>query len=175
MSMEWKVLDNDYLNYLRDNFEHRVPYSNYGNDKYKPFFGTLFELDDLVYVTQISSPKKRHLTLRQNIDFYKIYNPDDHRLISVVNLNFMFPIHKSLLSDLKYKEIDKLRTFENIKEKSKYIDLLQTELAILNTLPLSKNALKIYNLKYDYPNNDVSKRCFDFKSLEIACQSYISK
>ena len=51
--MEWKIVNEDYLNYLRHN-ETRIPHSNYGEDKYKPFFGILFETNDFYYVTQIS-------------------------------------------------------------------------------------------------------------------------
>ena len=43
--MEWKIVNEDYLNYLRHN-ETRIPHSNYGEDKYKPFFGILFETND---------------------------------------------------------------------------------------------------------------------------------
>ena len=52
--MDWKVVDEAYLNYLRC-YESRIPFSNYGEDKYKPFFGALFDLDDEIsYITQIS-------------------------------------------------------------------------------------------------------------------------
>lgn len=47
--MEWLVIDEKYLNYLRDK-ESRIPKSDYGNDKYKPFFGVLFETDILSIV-----------------------------------------------------------------------------------------------------------------------------
>lgn len=41
--MEWLVIDEKYLNYFR-NKESKIPNSNYGNNKFKPFFGILFEL-----------------------------------------------------------------------------------------------------------------------------------
>lgn len=34
--MDWLVIDEHYLNYLRKS-EKRIPRSNYGDDKYKPF------------------------------------------------------------------------------------------------------------------------------------------
>lgn len=173
MKMVWKVVNEYYLDFLRDNYESRVPYSNYGEDKYKPFFSPLFEVNDLVYITQISHPQKRHNDIKQNIDFYKIYNPSDNRLLAVINLNYMFPIHKSLMFDLRYKEIERYRTFKNEEEKSKYIDLLRIELNIINKLPLQKNALKIYDMKYEYPDNYISKRSFDFKKLEEGCLKYL--
>lgn len=173
MQIKWKVLNDTYLDYLRNKHESRIPYSYYGEDKFKPFFGSLFEIDDMVYVSQISHPQDKHLKMKQNIDFYKIYHPDDGRLISVVNLNYMFPIHKSLLIDLEYKEIDKHRAFVSDEAKSKYIDLLNIELKIINELPIIENATKLYNNKYTYPDNKVSKRCFDFKQLEKACLKYM--
>jgi protein AbiQ len=174
MSIKWKVVNEIYLNYLRDYYERRIPYSEYGDDKYKPFFGELFEIEDIVYVSQISHPQERHNKLKQNIDFYKIYHPDDGRLVAVINLNYMFPIHKSLLIDLQYKDIEKYRKFKSDLEKSKYIDLLNTELQVLNQLPIQENAFKIYNMKYEYPDHPVSKRSFDFRKLEIALNNYIS-
>lgn len=41
-----------------------------GSDKYKPFFGVLFETDNLYYVTQVSHPQKRHQKMTQQKDFY---------------------------------------------------------------------------------------------------------
>ncbi|MCE5220065.1 MAG: type III toxin-antitoxin system ToxN/AbiQ family toxin [Clostridium sp.] len=173
MKITWKIVNEFYLNYLRDNYESRIPYSNYGDDKYKPFFSPLFEINDLIYITQISHPQKRHYELKKNIDFYKIYHPNDGRLLAVINLNYMFPIHNSLMADLRYKSIENYRLFKYEEEKSKYIDLLRIELNIINKLPLQKNAFKIYNMKYKYPDNFISQRSFDFKKLEDACFKYL--
>lgn len=49
--MEWLVIDEKYLDYLRQE-DSRIPKSNYGKDKYKPFFGTLFETEEFYYVTR---------------------------------------------------------------------------------------------------------------------------
>lgn len=175
MEIKWKVPDDTYLDYLRDNYDKRIPFSDYGDDKYKPFFGSLFETGELVYISQISHPQDRHNTIKQAIDFYKIYHPDDNRLIAVVNINYMFPIHKSLLIDLQYKNIDQYRTFDSIESKSKYIDLLTNEIKQINQLPIIENAKKIYAMKYDYPDSKVAKRSLDFKRLEQGCRFYMSR
>lgn len=104
--MNWLIIDEKYLNYLRAK-EKRIPFSDYGQNKYKPFFGVLFETDEFYYVTQILHPQNRHLTMKANEDFKKIYLPDSNRLIAVINLNYMFPIPKSLYQKLEYKDIDK--------------------------------------------------------------------
>ncbi|MCL2416048.1 MAG: type III toxin-antitoxin system ToxN/AbiQ family toxin [Defluviitaleaceae bacterium] len=168
----FKEVDEKFLKWLRSNHESRIPYTDYGSDAYKPFFGVLFEIGEMVYITQISSPKPRHRALKDLPDFHRIYNPKSNELIGVVNLNFMFPIHKSLIYDLLYEDIHTYRSFSNEKEKSKYIDLMQIQLKEINKLPVAKNAKIIYDLKYYKPKHPVSKRCFDFKKLESACAEY---
>ena len=168
----WKIVNENYLSYLRDGIEPRIPNVNYGIDKFKPFFGNLFEHENFVYITQISHPQHRHKTMKNSADFQKVYNSDDGRLLCVVNLNYMFPISKMDLSNLKYGDIDKYRSFLNDDEKSKYIDLLRLEMNELNNINLSEKAWKLYNMRNSYPDNPVSRRCFDFKLLEETCMKY---
>lgn len=164
--MNWIIVNEKYLNYLR-NFESRIPYSDYGKNKYKPFFGVLFESHSLLYITQISHAQPRHDKMKQQKDFYKIYDPDQpFHLLAVINLNYMFPIPKSEASLFEKKKIDTYRTFQSASEKSKYIDLLDKELAVINTLDLSSAALEVYRIKYAYPESPIAKRSLDYKELE---------
>ena len=55
--------------------------------------------------------------MKNGKDFKKLYHPKDNRLLAVVNLNYMFPIPKSLKMILKYKDIEKHRKFESEEEK----------------------------------------------------------
>lgn len=174
----WVIISEDYLNYLRG-FEPRIPHSNYGETKFKPFFGTLFEMDELVYVTQVSHPKSRHHNMRDALDFQKIYLPGGSsgapdRLIAVVNLNYMFPLPKTMLKTLDYGDIDQYRTFPSSAEKGKYIDLLKKEISKINELGVEKKAFRLYQLKLNYPNDKVSCRCVDFKFLESKSREYNS-
>ena len=172
--MDWLVITEDYLKYLRK-YEKRIPFSNYGSKKYKPFFGILFETEDFYYVTQISHVQERHKNMKNGKDFKKLYHPKDNRLLAVVNLNYMFPIPKSLKMILKYKDIEKHRKFESEEEKSKYINLLKTEIKILSQMHLDKAAKSIYKNKYTATNQDVplANRCIDFKYMEQLAQKYM--
>ncbi len=170
--MKWINVDENYLDYLRS-VEHRIPMTDYGSNKYKPFFGVLFEIDNMYYVTQVSHPQKRHQNMKQQKDFYKLYDPDNPtRLIAVVNLNYMFPIPKEYTHDFEKKKIETYRSFESQQAKSKYIDLLDKELKVINTLKLDEKALFIYNLKYQKPEDKLSKRCIDFKNMEGLAKLY---
>lgn len=165
INMNWKVVNEKYLDYLRL-LESRIPNSNYGPTKYKPFFGVLFERNDFFYITQISHAQPRHTGMSEKLDFKKIYDPKGGQLLAVVNLNYMFPISKNDIADLHYKDIDNFRTFSSGTERSKYISLLKVELSEINKRALSAPAEKIYEYKYKFPDNTISQRCFDFKALE---------
>ena len=170
--MKWINVNEDYLDYLRKT-ERRIPRTDYGTDKYKPFFGVLFEVGDLYYVTQVSHPQDRHKKLKQQKDFFKLFDPNIRgRLIAVVNLNYMFPIPKEQTTPFAKKNIHTYRTFKTEREKSRYIDLLDMELAIINSMDLGTKAQELYKLKCDAPNNDVSKRCIDFKAMEQLAVKY---
>ena len=156
--MYWIDIDDKYLDYLRE-FEKRIPYSDYGTDKMKPFFGVLFDTDEFSYVTQVSHSQERHEKMKQSRDFYKLYDSNQNRLIGVVNLNYMFPVFKTEIVRLKMSDIDSLRVFASEEQKTKYINLLNKELREINKLPIEKNAYRIYTDKYRYPNSLISRRC----------------
>ena len=166
--MKWIILNEQYLDFLRA-FEKRIPRTDYGTDKYKPFFGILFETDDFAYVTQVSSPDKPRLkNLPENIDFYKLYDPKKPtRLMSVVNLNYMFPVPKDEITYVtNYSIVDKLRTFKDENQRSKYIYLLKKELSEINKKQLSEPAKHIYANKVNAPNSKLANRCLNYKELE---------
>ena len=165
--MKWINVNEKYLDFLRA-FEARIPRTDYGSDKYKPFFGILFEENGLYYITQISHAQSRHLKMKKQPDFFKIYDPQNlSRLIAVVNLNYMFPIPKDEVSPFIKKDIDTYRTFKSEEEKSKYIDLLNSEIKMINAMNLSDAAKDLYEKKYSFPDSRVSQRCLDYKALEV--------
>lgn len=173
--MNWIILNEQYLDFLRS-FEKRIPRTDYGTDRYKPFFGILFETEDFAYVTQVSSPDKPRLKdLHENIDFYKLYDPKNTtRLMSVVNLNYMFPVPKNEITYVtNYNIIDTLRTFESPKQRSQYIYLLKKELSEINKKELSSPAKAVYSNKTNKPNSKLAKRCLNYKELEAKAYEWI--
>lgn len=170
--MRWYSIEESYITYLRE-VENRVPFIDYGSDKFKPFFGNLFEIGDLVYVTQVSSPKGRHYKMTENIDFYKLYR--GKKMLSVVNLNYMFPVPKEFLKEVNYGELDNLLVFDNKESKSFYIGLLKSELKEIKNKKINLRAEELYAFRYVHPEDKVSKRCFDFKALEIKANEYAPK
>jgi len=156
-------VNSDYCNYLRQ-FDNKVPY-NVGGKDLRPFIGVLLEIDDMKYFAPLSSPKPKHLSMKNKPDLIKI---DDGKL-GVVNINNMIPVYDNLI-----KVID-LNKECIVKEEKQYNTLLKKQLKWLN---LNKSniydkALKLYD-KYvsGKLNNYNSFRCCDFKLLEEKCKEY---
>lgn len=171
--MYWYYIDERYLDYLRDK-ESRIPYTNYGDDKLKPFFGSLFEVDDLMYMTQVSHPKVRHKNMKNQRDLSLLYNTNKE-LIAVVNLNYMFPVPKKYVKKIKYKDIDNYRTFKDSAEKSRYIMLLKEELSMINALNIAEKAHNLYKYINLHKTSQLVKRCLNFKYLEVKAKEYQNK
>lgn len=163
--MNWCTIDVNYIEYLKT-IEIRIPNIDYGEGKFKPFFKPLFIINDLVYVTQISSPKEKHKKLKENLDFKKIYR--ENNLIGVVNLNYMFPVPMDKIIDIEYKNIDKYKKFNNSIEKSKYIALLKHEMSEIIKKEIDISAEKLYKIITEKENTIFHNRCFDYKKLELA-------
>ena len=156
-------LDTEYCNYLRK-FDKKVPY-NFDKKELRPFIGVLFEVNNCKYFAPLSSPKPKHLKLRQKLDFLKI----DGGKLGAINFNNMLPVKKNNIIKIDLKK--KGRT----KSDEKYRKLLMQQLYWLN-----RHVEKIYNRsnkiyeKYisGTLNPSMVKRCCDFKLLEEKCNEY---
>ena len=177
--MHWCQIDESYLNFLRE-YECRIPYMDYGGNHYKPFFHSLFTLENgLEYVAQLNHAQKRHKRMRDMPDFKRIFIPVRRKngnvikhLAAVINLNYMFPVPSNCIQNVTAENIEDVRTFKDDVSKSKYINLLAKELKVIDAKNLEKDAKKLYDLKCNYPDYFISKRCFDYKELETLAQRF---
>lgn len=156
-------VDSKYCDYLRQ-FDNRVAY-NAGSKEMRPFIGILFVVNGCEYFAPLSSPKVKHLHMKNNLDFVKI----DKGNYGVVNFNNMIPVTSNNyeLFDLKATPKD---TYE-----LKWQNLLKTQLLWLNK-NIKKVKGKAFNLYDKYKNNKlderIKKRCCNFILLEEKCNEY---
>ncbi len=162
--MYWCLIESSYIDYLKK-YESRIPNINYGDEHIKPFFAPLFQMDNLVYVTQVTSPKPRHYKMKNQIDFIKYYS-NDGKLIGAINLNYMFPVPKTCIIPITSANIAVYKKFKSEEDKSKYISFLKKQMKIIEGLNIDKSAMTLYKYYQDNPDNIVSKRCFNFTYLE---------
>ena len=79
-------VDSDYCDYLRK-FDNKVAY-NKNEKELRPFIGILFKIDTCEYFAPLSSPKPKHKTMKNTLDFIKIQGGE----LGALNFNNMIPV-----------------------------------------------------------------------------------
>ena len=156
-------IDSDYCDYLRQ-YDDKVPY-NKGSKELRPFIGVLFEINECYYFAPLSSPKPKHKTMKNQLDFMKI----DDGLLGAINFNNMLPVNKNNCSlvDLSIKQ-------DSISE-IRYKKLLRKQLLWLNAhyIQVRNRSLHLYIMytKNWLPEN-IRIRCCNFTLLEEKSKEY---
>lgn len=154
MNLDFYVIDNDYIEYLRT-FDSHV-YQNKHNRKY---IGIVFEINNFHYFAPLSSHKEKHDRMKESVDFIKLKD------YGVINLNNMIPVPLHLCQHFIINSI----------EDSKYKDLMRAEYRIIKPIApkIIQQAKVVYREKTVSGNiTPLSRRCYDFKMLEEACEKY---
>ena len=156
-------VDYKYCDYLRK-FDNKVSY-NAGIKELRPFIGILFVVNDCDYYAPLSSPKEKHLHIKNTIDIIKINGGK----LGVVNFNNMIPV-----SSNNYEIIDINKIPKNINELKRQ-QLLKDQLLWLNKNynKIIINANKLYDL-YTFGRlpERIKQRCYNFPLLEEKCKKY---
>lgn len=156
-------IDDKYCDYLRK-YDSKVMY-NANRKSLRPFVGILFEVNKYKYFAPLSSPKLKHVKMKNNIDFYKI----DGGKLGAINLNNMIPVMKN---QIKYIDLD---AKASDIQKEKYNKMLKSQIFWLNRYGtgLTKKARNLYD-KYteDGLSQNIKIRCCNYKLLEEKCEEY---
>ncbi len=156
-------VDSDYCDYLRK-FDNKVSYNKYEKEL-RPFIGILFEIENCEYFAPLSSPKSKHKTMKNTIDFFKIKNGE----LGAVNFNNMIPVQENnyTIVDLKKKNLN--------SSEHKYQRMLIEQLNWLNAnyKQIKNKSFKLYQLYIsDKLPENIKSRCCNFKLLEEKCREY---
>ena len=158
-------VDSDYCNFLRK-YDDKVSY-NAGNKELRPFVGILFTVNNCEYFAPLSSPKPKHIKLKNTLDLIKI----NDGIYGVVNFNNMIPVTNN-----NYTEFD-LNKKTNGKNEQYRIQLLNNQLRWLtsNKKDIYQKSKILYNLYINdkLPRN-VKDRCCNYLLLEEKCVEYNS-
>jgi len=168
MILNFKLVkvDVNYCDYLRK-FDNKVAYNKFEKEL-RPFVGVLFTIGDYEYFAPLSSPKPKHLKMKNTIDFLKLQNGK----LGAINFNNMIPVSRK-----NYSLID-LDTEYYIEAEQIYQKLLKEQLTWLNKNyeQIINKSSKLYDL---YTNNKLNEqirnRCCNFKLLEEKCSEYNMK
>ena len=156
-------VNSEYCDYLRK-YDNKVAY-NKNEKELRPFIGILFKIDVYEYFAPLSSPKTKHINMKNTLDFLKIKDGE----LGAVNFNNMIPVNEDnyVLINLNKRKLN--------EQEIKYQNLLKEQLKWLN-----KNYNQVKNKSfrlYELYNNEklpqnIKQRCCNFKLLEEKCMEY---
>ncbi|WP_350312653.1 type III toxin-antitoxin system ToxN/AbiQ family toxin [Dickeya fangzhongdai] len=161
MKLEFFTVDDEYIAHLKHH-DNKVP-NNYAMGK--PFIGILFSINDVEYIAPLTSAKEKHNKIKNsNPTSFKVFDgAENPRLISVVQLNNMIPVNKSVIKKFNLEDYD-----------VKYQSLVNKELNYIraNSESLIKKAEKLYSIVTNKKINSLVSISCDFKNLETAMGDY---
>ncbi len=129
----------------------------------RPFVGIVIVCDEKQYCIPLSSPKEKHKSMKNGIDFHKIIDTDG-KLIGVLDINNMIPVRPDVI-----REID-VHVYPGDSQKVKrYKNLLIDQLNFCrqNHEIIVAKANKLYNMvKKKSTSGQLKKRCLKWQKLE---------
>lgn len=145
----------EYLKYLRK-YEKKIMDISKGKEK-RPHIGVVLKISQYYYLVPLTSPKEKHLKMKNNLDFLKI----DGGLLGAVNFNNMFPVIEGYFNE---KEIES-------EDDINYKILLRKQISWCNENKnrekIYKNAEKLYNEILNKKEKSIFwERCCNFILLE---------
>ena len=161
------TVDSKFLNYLRT-FDDKVIF-NHGIDR--PYVGIIFSLSapngSINYFAPLSSPKKKHVTMKNNIDFIKI----DSGNLGAINLNNMIPLvndtyFKIDINSIKDKNYQILLSKQIRWIRSNKLNIMSKAYLLYKKMTQDDSSLTSFELK-------VKSRCCNFSLLEDVANKYM--
>ena len=164
MNFTFYMVKAGYCDFLRKS-DPCVPYTM-EQKSLRPFVGIVFSVGDFHYYAPLTSPKKKHLTMKNQIDFIKI----DGGKLGAINLNNMIPVFLSNLIKVELRIVA-----SDDKATVNYKNLLANQLSWCNSHreAILKQAHKLYHTIVDgkaWPS--LAERCCDFRLDETKCAEY---
>lgn len=161
----------DYIQYLYSK-DNNVYYSNKENYDRKPYIGFVVNINNRLYAIPMTSPKTKHLKMKNAEDFHKI----DEGKLGALNINNMIPVEESPLI-LEKVDVLKLMTSDD-PEDVQYGNLLNKQISFINS---NEQRISIENKAYDlyvsYKLGTLPERifgrCNQFGILEQALTDFI--
>ena len=129
----------------------------------RPFVGIVVFCGEKQYCIPLSSPKEKHKTMKNEVDFHRILDADG-KLIGVLDFNNMIPVREDVL-----KEVDlKIHPKDSLKMKHyKNLMIDQLNSCRQNQDILTKKAEKLYKMVgRRNGSGPLKRRCLKWGKLE---------
>ena len=137
----------------------------------RPFVGIVVICNNKEYCIPMTSPKPKHANMKNDKDFLKIIDKNG-KLLGAMNLNNMIPIDKRLIKIINPNPLS-----TDTPQDTAYKNLLKDQLnwCNANQVMITQKANKLYKIITETPEKipKLTKRCCDFKKLEVALEKYL--
>lgn len=135
--LSFYIVDSTYCDYLRKT-DPCVPYTM-DKKANRPFVGILLQVNGANYYAPLSSPKPKHLAMKNQVDFIKISGGQ----YGVINLNNMIPIHNNSV-----RRVNPTVQAGDSQAEITYKNLLANQLTWCNShkVEILNKAQKLYNM-----------------------------
>jgi protein AbiQ len=165
MRLSFFRVEPSYVDFLRQE-DGRVPFAS-GIKARRPFVGIVLAVNGIDYYAPLTSPKVKHLKMKNQVDFLKI----NEGKWGAINLNNMIPVvPASLLKvDLKIRPDD-------APDEQAYKTLLANQLSWCNQHRdhIRAQAVKLHSLIISgEARPELSKRCCNFSLDEQRCTAWV--
>ena len=129
----------------------------------RPFVGLVVVLEEHLYCIPLSSPKEKHKSMKNGVDFHRVLDSDGG-LIGVLDFNNMIPVRPDVVTkiDAKIHKNDSPST-------KRYKELLSDQITFCrqNQDIIVKKANKLYHLVHRKSTSvQLKRRCLDWNKLE---------
>ena len=164
MNFSFYTVSTDYCDFLRG-FDPCVPYTM-DKKSVRPFVGIVLNVNGFNYYAPLTSPKPKHLKMKNQTDFLKI----NGGVWGAINFNNMIPVPLECLNKV---EINILIT--DAKPDKDYKNLLSNQLSWCNSNKerITKQAEKLYNMIISgKAAESLRERCCKFAVDEQKCVEY---
>ena len=169
LRLEFYTIDMKYIRSLAKADDNVLSISPQIGKSTRPFVGLVVVFDKIQYCIPLSSPKPKHYKMKNDIDFSKIFDPDNV-LIGVLNFNNMIHVNNVVITklDLKIHDKDSLSTKQYKKLATNQLNYCRQ-----NQNSIISKAIKLYTLiTKGKPNISLKKRCCNFLKLEEILNRY---
>ncbi len=129
----------------------------------RPFVGIIVICDNKQYCVPFSSPKDKHRSMKNDVDFSKVFDADG-KLVAVLNFNNMIPVRADVIDrlDISIHPDDTPAT-----KRYKALLLDQLTFCRQNQDAIVTKANKLYNLiTKGKPSGLLKRRCCNYEKLE---------
>lgn len=154
--MRFYHITDEYITYLKK-YDSKVAENKHET---RPYVGIIIQIDEIKYYAPFTSPKAKHLKMKNRKDFRKIHGGT----YGTINFNNMIPVPDDALisvdidnePDEKYK-----RLLQN-----QYKAIEEDSVAIIKTAERLRKLVLTESDKLSNYDKQIKQRCCDLKTLE---------